>query len=259
VTEEAFELPDMDELTRQMEDAMAEAQEAMQDLPTQMGELGGVMGSLSALMGGMPAQMEDLSSAMAAFGGQHEANVESMAGEPDWSVKASIQVGEKLHIVVNAAFDLAKIKEAWASTQGAEFESLVQGVVAGTGDIDTGLTGQIVEQLSKGRNMASVKDIEVLACRIQGAPGNAAQELQLSPEGNIPLMMDENGLGFEFAPLLTIRNKWENANIPTFSPMGEKIVVQLAHFENGEPFKLAFEPSGQEDKVTVALNFQPLG
>ena len=260
MTEEAFELPDMDELTRQMEEAMAEAQEAMQDLPTQMGELEGVIGSLSALMGGMPAQMEELSSAMAVFGEQHEANVESMVGEPDWSVEASIQVAEKLHIVVNAAFDLKKIKEAWTSTQGAEFESLVEGVVADTeGEVEAGLMDQIMGQLKKGRNIAVVENIEVLACRIQGAPGNATEKLQLSPEGNIPLMMDENGLGFEFAPLLTIRNKWENANIPTFSPMGKEIVVQLEHFESKEAFKLQFEPAGQEDKMTVKLSFQPLG
>ncbi|MFL7793607.1 MAG: hypothetical protein AB8I69_15805 [Anaerolineae bacterium] len=260
MTKDTFDLPDMGELTRQMEDAMAEAQKAMQDLPTQMGELEGVMGSLSALMGGLPAQMEDLSSAMAEFEEQHEANAESLAGEPDWSVEASIRVGEKLHIVASAAFDLEKVKEAWSSTQGAGFESLVEGVVADTeGEIEPGLVGQIMGQLKKGRSIAVVEDVKVLACRIQGAPGDATEKLQLSPEGNIPLVLDKGGLGFEFAPLLTIRNRWENADIPTFTPMGEEIVVPLERFESGETFKLEFEPAGQEEKIKVALSFQPLG
>jgi len=260
MTKNALELPDMDELARQMEDAMAEAQKAMEDLPVQMGEMGSIMGSLSALMGGTPAQIGELSTAMAGFGEQHEANVESLAGEPDWSVEASIRVGEKLHIVVSAAFDLEKVKEAWSSTQDAGFESLVAGVVAGTGEeIEAGLLGRITGQLKKGRSMAVVEDVKVLACRIQGAPGDAAKKLQLSPEGNIPLVMDEGGLGFEFAPLLTIRNRWESADIPTFSPMGDEIVVQLRRFESGEAFRLRFEPTGQDDEMTVELNFQPLG
>jgi hypothetical protein len=259
MTKDTFDLPDMDELARQMEDAMNEAQKAMKDLPAQMEGLEGVMGSLSALMGGMPAQMEELSSAMAGFEEKHQANVESLAGEPDWSLKADIRVGEKLHIVVSAAFDLEKIKEAWSSTQGAGFESLVAGVAAGTArEIEAGMMDQIMGQLKKGRSIAVVEDVDVLACRIQGAPGNAAEKLQLSPEGNIPLVMDKGGLGFEFAPLLTIRNRWEKADIPTFSPMAEEIVVQLGHFESGEAFRLEFEPTGQEDEMTVELSFQPL-
>ena len=260
MTKDTFDLPDMGELTRQMEDAMAEAQKAMQELPTQMGELQGVMGSLSALMEGMPAQMEELSSAMSEFEGQHEANVESLAGEPDWSVEANIRVGEKLHVVVSAAFDLEKVKEAWSSTQAAGFESLVEGVVADTeGEIEPGVMGQIMGQLKKGRSIAAVEDVKVLACRIQGAPGDAAEKLELSPEGNIPLVMDEDGLGFEFAPLLTIRNRWENADVPTFTPMGKEIVVPLEHFESGKAFRLEFEPAGQEEEMKVTLSFQPLG
>ncbi|MEA3396048.1 MAG: hypothetical protein U9R05_01120 [Chloroflexota bacterium] len=257
---DAFDLPDMDDLARQMEDAMAEAQKATADLPAQLGGLENVMGSLAALMGGMPSQLGELGTAMAGFEGQHEANVASLAGEPDWSMEANIRVGEKLHIIVSAAFDLGKVREAWNSTQGAGFESLVEGVVTGTArEIEAGLMGQIMGQLQKGRSIAVVQGVEVLACRIQGAPGDAAQKLQLSPEGNIPLMMDEGGLGFEFAPLLTIRNRWENANIPTFSPMGEELLVPLEHFESGEAFSLKFEPAGQEDEMTVELSFQPSG
>jgi hypothetical protein len=260
MTEDAFDLPDMDELARQMEDAMAEAQKAMQDLPTQMGELEGVLGSLSAMMGGMPAQMEELNSAMAAFGEWHGANVESLAGEPDWSVEANIWVGKKLHVVVSAAFDLENTKEAWSSTQAAGFESLVEGVVADAeGEVEAGLMDQIMGQLKKGRSIAVVESVKVLACQIQGAPRDAAEKLQLSPEGNIPLVMDECGVGFEFAPLLTIRNRWENADIPTFTPTGEDIVIPLERFENGETFRLEFEPTGQEETLTVALSFQPRG
>ncbi|NOR83230.1 MAG: hypothetical protein GQ526_07020 [Ardenticatenales bacterium] len=119
---------------------------------------------------------------------------------------------------------------------------------------------QIMGQLKeKGRSMALVEGVQVLACRIQGAPGDAAKTLRLSPEANIPLVMDNNGLGFEFAPLLTIRNRWENADIPTFSPMGEEIVVQLGNFESGEAFRIRFEPAGQEEEMTVELTFRPLG
>jgi hypothetical protein len=113
--------------------------------------------------------------------------------------------------------------------------------------------------LKKGRSIAAVEDVKVVACRIQGAPGDAAENLQLSPEGNIPLVLDEGGLGFEFAPLLTIRNRWEKADIPTFTPMGEETVVPLEHFESGEAFRLEFEPAGQEEELTVTLSFQPLG
>jgi hypothetical protein len=260
MTKDAFDLPDMDDLARQMEEAMAEAKKAMDDLPTQMDEMENVMGSLSALLGGMPAQMEELSTVMAGFEEHHEANIESLAGEPDWSVEASIRVGEKLYIVVSATFDLGKVRDAWSSTQGAGFESLVEGAVAETaGEIEAGLMGQIMGQLKKGRSIAIVQGVEVLVCRIQGAPGGAAEKLQLSPEANIPLVMDEGGLGFEFAPLLTIHNSWERADIPTFSPMGEEIVVPLKHFESGEAFRLKFEPTGQEDEMTVELSFQPLG
>ncbi|HEY73270.1 MAG: hypothetical protein DRJ03_05520 [Chloroflexi bacterium] len=256
---DALDLPDMDELARQMEDAMNEAQKVMQDLPMQTGDMENVMGSLSALVGGMPTQMGELGAAMTGLGEKHEANVASLAGEPDWSVEANIRVGEKLHLVVSAAFDLEKVREAWSSTQGVGFELFVEGAVAGTaGEMEAGLMDQIMGQLKKGRSIAVVEDVQVLACRIQGAPGDAAEKLQLSPEANIPLMMDEGGLGFEFAPLLTIRNRWESANIPTFSPLGKEIVVQLEHFESGEAFKLKFEPTGQEDNMTVELSFQPL-
>ena len=258
MAKDGFDLSDMGKLAHQMKDAMDGSQKAMEDLPEQMGEIENVMGSLSALMGGMPAQMEELSTVMEGFEEKHEVNTESLAGEPDWSVEASIWVGEKLHVVVSAAFDLGKVREAWSSTQDAGFEALVKGIVAESeGEIEGGLMGQIMGQLEKGRSVAVVEDIEVLACRIQGAPGDAAEKLQLSPEGNIPLMMDEGGLGFEFAPLLTIRNKWEKADVPTFSPMGEEIVVQLKHFEGGEAFKLKFELIGQEDEMTVELSFQP--
>lgn len=102
-----------------------------------------------------------------------------------------------------------------------------------------------------------MEEVEVLACRIQGAPGDARETLQLSPEGNIPLAMGEEGIGFEFAPLLTIRNRWERADIPTFSPMGREITVPLEQFESRE-FEMRFEPQGQEDPIVVKLSFQAL-
>ena len=257
---DAFELPDMEDLARQMQDAMAEAQDALEDLPGQLGGLEDVMGSLSDLMEGMPGQMEELAGALAGFGEQHQANTAALAGEPDWSLQATIRVGQTLHLLVSAVFDLGKVSEAWSSTQGAGFESLVGQTVAGAaGGMDAGLMGQVMGQLKKGRGLALVKDVEVLACRIPGAPAGAAQQLQLSPEGNIPLVLDAAGVGFEFAPMLTIRNRWERADIPTFAPMGDQIVVPLEHFEEGRPFELTFEPAGQDDQLTLVLSFQPLG
>jgi hypothetical protein len=250
----AFDMPDMDELARQMEEAMTEAQKAMEDLPAQTGELESIMGSLSGLAGGLPAQMEELSTAMAALGEQHQANVESMAGEPDWLMKANIEVGNRLHVIVRAGFDLGQVTEAWSTTQSAEFESVVAGVVTeAAGDMDDEVVEQIMGQLRKGRSMA------VVACRIQGAPADAAETLQLSPEGNIPLIMDEGILGFEFAPMLTIQNRWERAEIPTFVPMGDEIVVPLSRFERGETFRMEFTPSGQEEEMRVELRFEPVG
>jgi hypothetical protein len=252
-------MPDMEGIASQMEEAMAQAKQAMADLPGQMEGMEKAMGSLSALMGGMDGQMEELGSAMAGFGQQHAANVESLAGQPDWSVEATIRVGEKLEVIVTAAFDLQKVKEAWSSTQGAEFESLVQETVAGTGDdVDAGQMELIIGQLKKGRSVALVQSVDVVSCRIQGAPPNAAAELQLSPEGNIPLAMGEGGLAFELAPVLTIRNRWENAEVPTFTPMAEELVVPLSDFDSAKGFSRQFEVSGQEEQIGVELAFNPL-
>ncbi len=256
---DTYDMPDMEELARQMKDAMSEAQKAMEDLPGQMAGMENVMGSLAGLVNDLPAQMGELGTAMAGFEEQHEANVASMAGDPDWLMEADIEVGEQLHVIVRAGFDLEQVIEAWNSTQGSEFESVVAGVVTQTaGGMEEGLMGQIMGQLKKGRSMALIDDMEVVACRIQGAPKDAAETLRLSPEGNIPLMMDEGGLGFELALMLTIQNRWEHANLPTFSPMGEEIVVPISHFEQGKPFEVTFEPDGQDEELTVKLHFEPV-
>ncbi len=254
-----FDMPDMDELAHQMEEAMDEAKKAMAGLPGQMAEMENVIGSLSSLMGGLPAQMEELGTAMAGFEEQHEANVESMAGEPNWSMEASVEVGKKLHVIIRAEFDLGQVIEAWRSTQRADFDSVVSGVVTeAAGEVDDGVLDQIMGQLKKGRSLAVVEGIEVVSCRIQGAPGDAVETLQLSPEGNIPLVLNKGGLGFEFAPVLTIRNRWERADIPTFVPMGEEIVVPVSRFEGGEGFRMEFAPGGQEEPMRVVLRFEPL-
>ncbi|MBN2391776.1 MAG: hypothetical protein JXR84_13705 [Anaerolineae bacterium] len=254
-----FEMPDMDELAKQMEEAMKEAQEAMGGLSGQIEGMGDILGSLSGLLEGMPAQMEALNTSMAEFGEQHSANVESMVGEPDWRVEANIRVGNNLHVIVSAEFDFEQVKNAWRSTQDAGFESLVAGVVTETaGEMEEGVMDQVLGQLKKGRSIALVKDVQIVACRIQGAPRNAAETLQLSPEGNIPLVMNEDGIGFEFAPMLTIRNRWERADIPTFVPMGEEIIVPIDHFEQAESFRVEFEPQEQEDEISVELSFEPL-
>jgi hypothetical protein len=255
-----FDMPDMDGLTRQMEEALNDAKEAMADLPAEMGEMGSLVGALAGLTGGLPEQMAELSGALGGFEEQHQANVQAMAGEADWSLVARIEVGEKLEVVVKAGFDLEQVIAARESTQGAEFESVVAGVLGeSAGEMDEGMMNQVIGQLKKGRSMAVVNGVEVVACRIAGAPRNAVETLQLSPEGHIPLVMDKDGLGFEFAPLLTIRNRWERAQIPTFVPMGEEVVVPLDHFERREAFRMEFEPQEQEEEMRVALSFEPLG
>lgn len=126
---DTFEMPDMSELAKQMEDAMAEAQRAMEELPMQLDGMENVLDSLTALMEGMPTQMQELGAAMANLEGQQEVSVESLAGDPDWLVEARIQVGQKLDLIVRGRFDLGGIKEAWSSTQGEGFEALVAGVI----------------------------------------------------------------------------------------------------------------------------------
>jgi len=259
VTEDDFEMPDLEGLAEQMEDALAEAQKAMADLPTDMGDLGGLMGSLSSLVGGLPADLGELSGAISGFEAQHEANVASARGEPDWGVEADIRAGTKLHVVIGTEMDLAAAAAAYESTQGEGFESLVGGILAGVaGVMGDGVVDQVMGQLKKGRTMAAVTGVEVLACRFRGAPSNAAEELVLSPEAGILLSVDGEGIGFELAPLLTVKNRWEHADIPTFTPMGESVVVPLDAFDAGSGFERRFVPDGQDEDLSVTLRFSPL-
>lgn len=255
---DSFEMPDLDGLMKQMEDALEEAQGAMENL-SEMREIQNIMGSMSSLIDGLPSDMKDLTGAIAGFDDQHTENMQSMAGEPNWELHAKIFVGEKLQIAVQAALDVENTIMAYQSTQCGGFEDLVGSVVAGTGEeFDSDTMGQIMEQLKKGRSIAQINKVEVLVCRIQGAPAGAAQELQLSPEANIPLTMDEKGLGLEFAPMLTIRNKWEHANLPTFTPMAEEITIPVETFSKKQPFSKNFELVSQEDPIRVELVFQPI-
>lgn len=254
---DSFEMPDMDDLARQMQEAMDEAQQAMEDLP---GQMDSVLGGLSALMGDLPTQMQDLNAAMSGFGEMHKANAQALIGEPDWNLEATIKVGEILHLVVVAAFDLEKVVQTWESTQGDGLESLLSGLMGSMGgdDMEAGTMDQVMGQLEKGRGMAAIQRVDVLACHIAGSPANASETLQLSPEANIPLVLHEGSLGFEFAPMLTIRNKWEHATIPVFSPMGEDVVVDLARFDRQEPFSVRLAPQGQEHKVSIELSLTPI-
>ncbi len=98
----------------------------------------------------------------------------------------------------------------------------------------------------------------MLSCQIQGAPGDASETLKLSPEGNIPLVLNDTGIGFEFAPMLTIKNRWENAVIPTFLPMAEEIIVPVSCFGEKAGINLNFSPSNQDMKIDLGLRFFPL-
>ena len=262
-----FEIPDMGDLAKQMEEAMEEAQKAMgqaqeatKDLAGQLSGLEGALGALSGLGATLPDQLGDLGSAIGGFEQQHGENMESLAGDPDWELEAKITVGTKLEVGVAAELSLETVKQAWSSTQGAGFEALVGQTLVEEGvEVEDSEMGQIMEQLRKGRSVATIKSLEVLSCSLQGAPRDAKETLQLSPEANIPLTMDEGGLGLELAPLLTIRNRWENADLPTFVPMGQEIMVPFEQFEKGKAFDLRFEPKGQDDKMIVEISFRPLG
>ena len=257
MTEDSFDIPDMDALSRMMGDAMAETERAMEDIPAQVVD---VMGDLSDLMGGLPDELQELSAAVSGFGDLHAANMSAAVGEPDWSLQADIRVGKALHVAVTAEFDLQMVVDAWESVQGGELESLVSGLMQGeAGDgLEPGMMGQVMDQLKQGRTMAAVRSVEVLKCRFAGAPGNAAETLQLSPEAGIGLALNDGGLAFEFAPMLTIRNGWENADIPTFAPTVEDVVVDLSRFEGREAFSLNFVPGDQEYDLSIELGFAPI-
>jgi len=200
-------------------------------------------------MGDLVSQMNE---AMEAFGEQHEENVASLAGDPDWTVNADIQVGKVLHAIVTAEFDLAKIVQAQKSTQGGDFAEAVKGAA---GDVDDATMAQIMEQLGQGRSIAVVKKIDVKECSIAGAPGDAASKVKLSPEANIPLAVKDEKLALEFAPMLTIKNDWENADIPTFEPMADEIAVPLESFDAEKAFSKKCSVSGQDPVVIVELSF----
>jgi len=252
------EIQDIDDLSRQMEEAMQETQKAMDSLPDQMIELEDSLGSLSSLMNNLPDQMKELTNAMSSFDEQHQENLDLSAGEPDWALKADIYVGDIIHVLVNAAFNLDNIRQAWMSTQGEGFDSLVKGVIEGGNiELEEGDMGQILDQLQKGRSMAIIEEVDVLACNIAGAPSNAVKTLTLSPEANIPIMFNEYGIGFELAPFLTIRNQWENASIPSFTPMGADIVVPDEKFDGNEAFQITYKISGQEKPIQIVFHFQP--
>lgn len=259
MTDDMFEMPDMDEIQDSLKDAMEEAQKAMDNLPGQLAGLENVMGSLSDLMGDLPTQLEDLSGAVGGFEESHQDNLENLVGEPDWELQANIKVGNILDVVVLGQIDIAKTRQTWESTQGDGFDSLVKGVIGDTADdLDEDTMGQVLGQLKMGRGMARIEKIQVRSCSIAGAPGSAADELKLSPEGNIPVSVEDGRLSLEFAPMLTIQNRWENASLPTFTPMASEIQVPLADFDQSEGFSKSFQVTSQDHPLQIQIRFRPL-
>ena len=260
MTDDMFEMPDMDDIAHQMEEAMKQAQQAMDDLPGQMEGLEDVMGSLSGLMEGLPGQLEGLEESVSGFTGQHQQNMESLVGEPDWKLTARIRAGSTLEVKIEAVFDLRKVIQTRESTQGGGLEGLVSGLMQehdGQAP-DQGMLDQVMGQLQKGRGMARVESVDVLRCSIAGAPADAVETLQLSPEANIPLVLHDHGLGFEFAPMLTIRSRWEHADLPAFSPTGDGLVVALESFQKDRPFRVDTKESQQDPILAVDMAFEPL-
>ncbi len=219
-----------------------------------MPDMGDLMGQMEEAMAGLGDQMGELSESMEGFGEQHEKNAASLAGEPDWLLEADIKVGDMLHLEIEAEFDLAKIVEAATSTEHADFGKVVK---EAAGDVDDATLAQIMEQLGQGRSIAQVLAVEVKACTIAGAPGDAAANLELSPEAGIPLSAKKGKMAFEFAPVLTIKNEWENASIPTFEPMADQVTVPLLSFKEGKAFTKSCVVKGEGAKVTIGLSFEP--
>lgn len=215
-------------------------------------DMGDIASQMSEAAAALPGQMEELGEAMESFGEQHEENVASLAGNPDWTVEADIAVGKVLHAVVTAEFDLAKIIQAQESTQSDDFTDAVQ---QAAGDLDDETMAQVMEQLGQGRSIAVVTKVEVKECSIAGAPGDATKKVKLSPESNIPLAVKDGKLTLEFAPLLTIKNDWENADIPTFEPMADEIAVPLKSFDAGKAFTEKCSVSGQDTALTIGMSF----
>ena len=183
--------------------------------------------------------------------------MESLLGEPDWRVTATVRVEEMLVVEVVADFDLRKTIQTWRYIRSGRLEAMLGGGDEGRSRDEASMR-KVLDDLQQGRGLAVVREIHVERCELPGAPETAAEEIRFTPEMNVPLLMHQNGLGFEFAPVLTIRNQWEKAIVPAFFPMGEEVVVPLSRFQSGQPFTVRVSPEGQEYDVKLALHFAPL-
>lgn len=265
-----FEMPDMGEIFNQlsegmkgmeeamqgMEDALEDVQETMQEIP----DMAGILSAFSGLSKNLPGQMGDLEEALGGFGELHEENLNNLAGKSDWAINANIQIGKILKLNVKAVFDLQNALQTYQSTQGSQMDEAINSVLGNIADIDADseLGDMIKEELKQGRSAASVESIQVLSCTIAGAPANSAENLKLSPEAGIPIAVQEKGISFEFAPMLTIKNRWENAAIPVFVPMGEAVIVPIHKFDQAVPFKETFQIDQEKQTILISIDFQLL-
>ena len=261
------EMPDMNDLFGQLTDSLSgleetleEVQEVMEDLPEQMPQLGEIMSAFSNLGKGEAPDFGDLEDALGGFGEMQEELSQQISSEPDWEMESRIQIASLLEIQVSAVFNLQKVLQAYESTQNPDMDGAIEDVLKNIPDLDLGggMQEMIKEQLKQGRGAARVQEVDVLRCSFAGAPPDAAEKLRLSPEANIPLSIKERQINFEFAPMLTIKNRWENADPPVFQPMAEQVRVNLEAFKTQNSFRksFTFKQSGRE--ISIKIQFSKL-
>ncbi len=254
---------DAEEMFKQVEDAMSgmpdivdHLKNIMEEVPMQIEEIQDAPDSVSK-GDEVLSKTSGLDVALESLAPSQEGSLEHLIGSPNWDMCADIRLGKVLRLTVEAAFDLEKVIQTWRNLSDAERREVVQDIVQDAlgFEVDPEILGQAMGQVQKGRGLAIVKSLQVLHSHIPGVPESVAQA---APETNIPLVMHENGLGFDFAPVLAIRNNWGETKIPTFVPTGEDIVIPMERFVGGRAFSARFSLSGQDYPLVVDLKFEPL-
>lgn len=261
-----FEMPEIPDLGKMFD----ELSETLEELPglieestkasesMDMPDLGALMSGLAGLANNLPGDLSSLENAMAGFGDQHAENMESAVGEPDWEFKFKIDVGEILSLAVEGEMDVSSLLAAHEATQTGEMGQEIDQVLDNLVDfeVDDALRADIFTQLKQGRGMARITSIRVLTCSIAGAPSKAAEQLTLSPEANIPLSVKNGSICFELAPMLTIKNKWDHAHIPTFVPFEGHVSIEIQKLSNQSKIveELAFENNDHQIRLQLTCS-----
>lgn len=257
---------DAEEMFKQVEDAMSgmpdivgHLKNIMEEVPMHIEEIQDAPDKATKRADAL-SKTSGLDVALESLAPSPEGNLELLVGKPNWAICADIRLGQVLRLALEAAFDLDKAVQTWRNLGDTDRREVVQDIVQDAlgFEVDPEILGQAMGQVQKGRGLAVVKSLQVVDCRIPGVPEDVVQVLRLAPETSIPLVMHENGVGFDFAPVLAIRDHWGGAKIPTFVPTGEEIVVPMERFGRGQAFSARFTLSSQDYPLVVDLKFEPL-